>query len=243
MTNLSYGFLSFNNWPILERTLESAKKLKHTQGGVQWVIVDKSQEEFCEEMEKNILAWMDKNQEIDMYVFFNRGNNTGEGAGMNACFDMCEGENILFFQDDWECVVDYPFIDLAIETLDSYQAVFMIHLGKRPWSADNLNIKRGPVLMVRGDITVFGMQPNQWGNNTFQVRLFKKSKWGQVGHYLEDKDMDPDWKKYGHRLGSVSERDYGIRLAQLGCLAAKINDGQFIHTIEENARMHFIKDD
>jgi len=239
---LSYGFLSFNNWPILKRTLESAKKLKHTQGNVQWVIIDNSQEKYYADMEKNIINWMDENPGLTILVVFNSGNNTGEGAGMNACFKMCEGENILFFQDDWECVVDYPFIDLAIQALNSFRGVFMVHLGKRPWSPDNQNIKRGPVLMTQGDITVFGMQRNHWGNNTFQVRLFKKSRWEEVGPYLEDKDMNPEWKKEGHRLGSVSERDYGVRLQRVGYRAVKINDGQFIHTIEENARMHFIED-
>jgi hypothetical protein len=87
------------------------------------------------------------------------------------------------------------------------------------------------------------MVPNGWGNNTFQIRLFKKGNWEQVGPYLEDKDMIPDWKEYGHRLGSVSERDYGIRLNHAKWCAVKINDGQFIHTIEENARMHFITDE
>ncbi len=232
--NLSYGFLSFNNWPILERTLESAKKLQHTQGNVQWVIVDNSQKEYYRELQNGINAWMDKNPELEILTIYNSGINMGEGGGMNVCFDMCDGENILFFQDDWECVVNYPFIDLAIKTLDTFKNLFMIQLSKRSWSITNPNIKMGRVLTNQDNKLVCEMQPNHWGNNTFQVRLFKKAAWESIGRYLEDKDIGPQWD--GHRPGSVSERDYGVRLNSQGYRAAKINDGQFIHTIEEDAR-------
>jgi len=241
LTKLSYGFLSFNNWPILERTLESAKKLKHTQGEVQWVIVDNSTKDFYVDMENNILNWCNKNNDLKVDTIFNQGNNTGEGAGMNTCFDLCVGENILFFQDDWECTVYYSFIDLGIKALDCFKDVFMIQLSKRPWSTTNNNIKMGSVIMTDKNKTVCRIQPNGFGNNTFQVRLFKKDRWQKVGYYLEDKDIPLRWSS--HRPGSVSERDYGIRLASLGYCAAKINDGQFIHTIAENARMHFIDDE
>ena len=241
MIKLSYGFLSFNDWPILERTLESAKKLQHTQGDVQWVIVDNSLPDYNRDMQKNIAQWADDNPSLHIDFHFNGGINSGEGGGMNQCFELCSGENILFFQDDWECIANYPFIDLAIETLDKFQQIFMVQLSKRPWSSTNPNIRIGRVLMAHGDATVFEMHPNHWGNNTFQVRLFKKDKWSTIGHYLEDKDIGPQWK--GHRPGSVSERDYGVRLNSHGFRAAKINDGQFKHTIEENARVHFINNE
>ncbi len=239
MPNLSFGFLAFNNWPILKRTLESAKKLQHTQGEVQWVIVDNSTPDCCSDMVKNIIAWEKEQGGIWLDTIFNNGVNGGEGAGMNQCFDACRADNILFFQDDWECVVDYPFVDTAIEILDRFNDLFMIQFSKRAWSTTNPNIRIGRVLHNEGDKTVFEMQNNGYGNNTFQVRMFKKERWQQVGPYLEDKDIGPQWK--GHRPGSVSERDYGIRLQSLGYKAAKINDGQFIHTIAENARWNVEK--
>lgn len=237
MCNLSYGFLSFNNWPILHRTLESAKKLKHTQDKVQWVIVDNSTKEYASEMMENIIQWEKQQDDIILDTVFNCGVNGGEGAGMNQCFKVCRGENILFFQDDWDCVVEYPFIDLAIDALDKFNHIFMIQLSKREWSSTNNNVRFGRLLFPpQNDMTVVEMADNGYGNNTFQVRMFKKERWKQVGLYLEDKDIGPQWK--GHRKGSVSERDYGIRLQSMGYKAAKINDGQFIHTIPENARVN-----
>jgi len=236
---LAYGFLAFNNWPVFERTLESAKKLYHTQGDVQWVIVDNSTNR---EVEDGLYTWMNDNPDLNILTIFNSGENVGEGAGMNQCFNMCDADNILFFQDDWECVTNYNFVDLAIETLDRFSAIFMVQLRKRSWKPypkpyepGDRNCSTGTYLMRQENNQVFQMADNGFGNNTFQVRLFKKSKWKQVGLYLEDKDID--WNRWpGARPGSISERDYGLRLAAHGFSAAKINSGQFDHTIEENAR-------
>ena len=180
MIKLSYGFLSFNYWYILERTLESAKKLQHTQGDVQWVIVDNSQPDYNQDMQKNIAQWADDNPSLHIDFHFNGGVNSGEGGGMNQCFELCSGENILFFQDDWECIVNYPFIDLAIETLDKFKQVFMVQLGKRPWSSTNNNVRIGHVLKTRADATVFEMHPNNRGNNKIQIRLCKKDRCSKI---------------------------------------------------------------
>ena len=231
---ISFGFLAFNDWPLLKRTLESALKLKHTQE-VEWVIVDNSLDEFRDEMSRNIDNWLQEN-ELDRSIHSTNVENVGEGGGMNQCFELCSAEHILFFQDDWECTVDYPFIDLGIQVLDTFGHIYMVQLSKREWSVTNKNVSFGRVLMPPSDgMTVVEMGDNGFGNNTFQIRLFKRSTWKEVGLYLEDKDIGPEWK--GHRKGSVSERDYGVRLQSLGYKAAKINDGQFIHTLEENARM------
>ena len=236
---LSYAFLSFNNWPILKRTLESAKKLQHTQGPVQWVIVDNSTEEFYYDMETSILQWCDENPDLSVKPLFNGGANTGEGGGMNQCFNLCDGDHILFFQDDWECVVQYPFIDLGIKTLDTFSQVFMIHLGKRPWSVKNQNVRMGRVLMTHEDMMVSELVPNGLGNNTFQVKLLRKDQWEKVGPYVTTSDIDFSQYKPDVREGSIGELEYGMRLAKLGYRAAKINDGQFIHTIPENARSEY----
>jgi len=232
---LSYGFLSFNNWPVLKRTLESAKKLQHSCGDVQWVIVDNSTPQYCQEVMSGINQWIKDNPHLHIDTYSTNGENLGEGTGMNKCFNLCTGENILFFQDDWECVVDYPFIDLAIETLDRFENIFMVQLSQRDWSIKNINIQMGRLLMVHEDKVVSEMKSNNFGNNTFQVRLFKKSKWKKVGLYLEDKNISPLWA--GHRPGSVSERDYGLRLQSFGYKAARINTGQFKHLLEEDSRV------
>ena len=238
MSTLSFAFLAFNNWPILLRTLESAKKLKHTQKDVQWIIVDNSTEQI-DDMRHCIMEWVCQNPELHVDTVFNNGVNGGEGSGMNQCFKMCYGENILFFQDDWECVVDYPFIDLAIDVLDKFEHIFMIQLSKREWSSTNKNVRFGRLLFPpQNDLSVIEMADNGFGNNTSQIRLFKKSSWEKVGPYLDTNTID--WNRWkGHREGSVVEFDYGVRLNNLGYRAAKINDGQFIHTIEENARSEY----
>jgi len=238
---LSYGFLAFNNWPILKRTLESAKKLKHTQGPVQWVIVDNSTKEFHADMQICILKWCIDNPDLDVVTIFNGGENTGEGGGMNQCFNACTGDHILFFQDDWECVVNYPFVDLAIETVDTFSQIFMVHLSQRDWDYSNKNIRMGRVLMKKGDMVVSELQHNGLGNNTFQVKLLRKDDWIKVGPYLTADDINFNRYKPDVREGSIGELDYGVRLAKLDYRAAKINTGQFIHTIPENARSeHFI---
>ena len=238
MSTLSFAFLAFNNWPILERTLESAKKLKHTQD-VEYVIVNNSTEEYYFDIDSKISDWMEKNPSLIITTVSNSGENSGEGDGMNICFNMCSSENILFFQDDWECVVDYPFIDLAIDVLDKFEHIFMIQLSKREWSSTNKNVRFGRLLFPpQNDLSVIEMADNGFGNNTSQIRLFKKSSWEKVGPYLDTKTID--WNRWkGHREGSVVEFDYGVRLNNLGYRAAKINDGQFIHTIEENARSEY----
>lgn len=237
---LSYAFLSFNEWEILERTLNSALKLKHSQGLVQWVIVDNSTEEYQDTMRRNIMNWLTDNVRNGDTAFFPNNENHGEGGGMNDCFRRCEGEYILFFQDDWELVVNYDFIDLGIEVLDKFQHINSIQLRKRAWSAENPNVKMGKVLLNNDGITVFEMQDNGFGNNTSQVRLFKKSFYERIGPYRDLSNMP--WKDYPDaREGSIVEHDYGQRLKLSGTVAAKINDGQFIHTLEENARSaHFI---
>jgi hypothetical protein len=141
-------------------------------------------------------------------------------------------------------VVDYPFVDLAIHTVDRFPNVFMVQLSQRPWSVTNPNVKMGRMLMREENKVVCEMQPNGFGNNTFQVRLFKKKTWERVGRY-PDRDTI-DFTKYapGTREGSIGEFEYGKRLAGLGYCAAKIGTGQFIHTIPENARSaHFITDE
>lgn len=242
-TKLSYAFLSCNNWDVLERTLNSALKLKHTQGEAQWVVVDNSTGEFQEQMKDDISYWLRHNDPGNSLAICN-GENVGEGAGMNMLFNKCVGENILFFQDDWECVVDYNFIDLGIKVLDTFSDIFMLQLSKRPWSPTNPNIKMGRMLMMDGDHAVAQMYPNGFGNNTFQVKLLKKAVWEKVGPYPTKDTID--FSKYppGTREGSVGEFEYGKRLHELGYGAAKINDGQFIHILEENARdEYFIKND
>jgi glycosyltransferase involved in cell wall biosynthesis len=242
--NLSYSFLAFNNWPVLEQTLNSAKNLKHTQGYPQWVIVDNSLPQFQDFMTEKIEEWVCRNVDITKCPVSHILNeqNTGEGGGMNQCFEACTGKYILFFQDDWGCVVDYNFIDFGIEILDTFEHIFMIQLGKRAWSTTNPNCRFERVLMPpRGNMVAIEMADNTYGNHTNQVKLFKKDKWLKIGPYFDMKTIPWERIKPGAREGSLVECEYGIRLDRLKMRAAKINDGQFIHLIPENARQeHFI---
>ncbi|MCI0558115.1 MAG: glycosyltransferase family 2 protein [Nitrososphaera sp.] len=237
---LSYTFLAFNNWPLLERTLNSARTLKHSQE-VEWVVVDNSVAKFRSEMTRNIEDWLDKNELVGRSIHATNMENIGEGGGMNQCFNLARGDYILFFQDDWECMVDYNFIDFGIEVLNKFNHIFMVQLGKRDWNK-NKNCMFGRVLLPTQDgMTAVEMGDNGYGNNTSQIRLFKKATWEKVGPYLDMKTIPWTFLKPNVREGSFVEMEYGQRLQKLGFKAAKINDGQFIHTLPENARAeHFI---
>lgn len=237
MSNISFVFLAFNNWPILERTLNSALELKHSFKEPQWVVFDNSTPEFKEEMSVNIKKWLSTCVNSN-WIYEQSKHNLGEGGGMNKAFHLATGEYILFFQDDWECCVKYPFIDLAVDVLEKFPHIFMVQMSKREWSRTNKNNMIGRVLLTKDDLTVFEMRPNGFGNNTSQVKLIKKSNWLKVGEYLTTEEINWERSK-GHREGSIVEYEYGRRLHNIGFAAAKINDGQFIHTIPENARSEF----
>ena len=117
----------------------------------------------------------------------------------------------------------------------------MIQLSKRPWSTTNRNVKFNRVLLPPKDgLSVIEMGDNGFGNNTNQVQLLRRSKWKEMGPFPDVNTID--WNKWkGAREGSIVEFEYGCRLQSRGYRAAKINDGQFIHTLPENARAnHFI---
>jgi glycosyltransferase involved in cell wall biosynthesis len=238
---LSYAFLAFNEWDLLERTLNSALKLQHSQGDIQWVVVDNSIPEYQSMMRRNIMNWMSDNIVNGDTAFFQNEDNRGEGGGMNDCFRNCDGKYILFFQDDWELAVDYNFIDLGIGILEKFKHINSVQLSKRAWSSTNPNVKMGKVLLNKNGITAFEMEDNGFGNHTNQIKLFKKSFYERIGPYLELNNIP--WHRYSPdaREGSIVEHDYGQRLKLSGTVAAKINDGQFVHTLAENARnAHFI---
>jgi len=241
MYKVSYTFSAFNNWKILERTLFSALNLRYSinKDDIQWVIVDDSVDKYKDHIYSKIVEWCYKNLKDYDYHIISNDKNMGEGYTMNKCFQESKGEYILHFQDDWECVVDYPFIDLGIEVLDRFDHIFMIQLSKREWSTTNKNVKFGRILMPpKNGLSVIEMADNGFGNNTSQIRLFKKETWKKIGLYLDTKTIDWNrWQKA--REGSIVEFDYGQRLQRLGYKAAKINDGQFIHTLEENARSEY----
>ena len=150
---------------------------------------------------------------------------------MNQCYEAAKGDYILFAQDDWRLDVSYDFIDFAIDILNERDDVYTVVMANRGPRAP-----QGPLIRTEGHLSAYIVQPYEFRSSTNQIQLFSKANWLKYGPLPTMGTIN--WKRWpvDAREGSVVEWTFGKMLQAAKMHDARIEKGQFIHTLKEGIR-------